>query len=228
MFVSVFSNGQEIEHNAWNATFFDFSLSSSETIRPDFIRLELHNRTKSFYNINDQILIRPAYNLKVNPHSNISIGYTYISTNQNQGRINENNLWQQYNFSFPINRIKYLGWIRLEQRWIKKPITSDDKFYSLRYSNDYNTRIRFRAGFEFPLIDDPTNKNLKFIVFNEVFMLVEKFYPYNFNQNWTFFGFKKRFNKKAVFISGFQRNSIFRGGDYLHKNIWSSILFYKI
>ncbi len=189
--------------------------------------MELHNRTKSFYNINDQILIRPAYNLKVNQHSNISVGYTYISTNRNQGRINENNFWQQYNFSFPLNRIKYFGWIRLEQRWIKKPITSDNKFYSLKYSNEYNTRIRFRAGFEFPLIDDPA-KDLKFLVFNEVFMLVKKFYPYNFNQNWTFFGFKKRLNSKAVLISGFQRNSIFRGGDYLHKNIWSSILFYKI
>jgi len=95
----------------------------------------------------------------VNPHSNISIGYTYISTNQNQGRINENNLWQQYNFSYPVNRIKYFGWIRIEQRWIKKPITSDNKFYSLKYSNEYNTRIRFRAGFELPLIEDPT-KNL--------------------------------------------------------------------
>ena len=60
---------------------------------------------------------------------------------------------------------------------------------------------RFRAGFEFPLIDDPA-KDLKFLVFNEVFMLVKKFYPYNFNQNWTFFGFKKRFNSKAVLISG--------------------------
>ncbi len=227
LLVSVFSFGQDEEHNAWNATFFDFSLSSSQTIRPDYIRLELHNRTKSFYNINDQILIRPAYNLKVNEYSNISIGYTYISTNQNQGRINENNFWQQYNFSFPVNKLKYFGWVRLEQRWIKKPITSDNKFYSLKYSNDYNTRIRFRAGFEFILVDNVT-RNLNFIVFNEVFMILKNVYPYNFNQNWTFFGFKKRLNTKAVLISGFQRNSIFRGGDYLHKNIWSSILFYKI
>ena len=96
----------------------------------------------------------------------------------------------------------------MEQRWIKKPITSDNKFYSLNYSNEYNTRIRFIACFELPLIYDPT-KSLKFIMFNEVFMLVKKFYPYNFNQNWTFFGFKKQLNSKAVLISGFQRNSIF-------------------
>ena len=115
----------------------------------------------------------------------------------------------------------------MEQRWIKKPITSDNKFYSLKYSNDYNTRIRFRAGFEIILVDNVT-KNLNFIVFNEVFMILKNVYPYNFNQNWTFFGFKKRLSTKAVLISGFQRNSIFRGGDYLHKNIWSSILFYKI
>ena len=97
----------------------------------------------------------------------------------------------------------------MEQRWIKKPITSDNKFYSLKYNREYNTRIRFRAGFEFPLVDNVT-KDLNFIVFNEVFMILESIYPYNFNQNWTFFGFKKRLNSKAVLLSGFQRNSIFR------------------
>ena len=65
LFASTSLCAQEIEYNAWNATFFDLSLSSSETIIPDFIRLELHNRTKGFYNINDQILIRPAYNLNL-------------------------------------------------------------------------------------------------------------------------------------------------------------------
>ena len=52
----------------------------------------------------------------------------------------ENNIWQQFNFSIPVKRSSYFGWIRLEQRWQTQ---NNDKSYS--------ARIRFRTGFRFPL-----------------------------------------------------------------------------
>ena len=97
-----------------------------------------------------------------------------------------------------------------------------------KMSNNYGSRIRFRTGFKFPLKFDAIKFSTRFVVFNEVFLLVEKSFPYRYNQNWTFFGFEQKISSKINLLTGFQRNSIIRENDFLHKNIWSTVLFYKI
>lgn len=206
-------NGQEVQSNAWKALFSDYSLTSSKTFR-----LETHVRTKRFMTENDQYLIRPSLIYKLNQFSNFNIGVTRVSTNISEGRLIENNIWQQFNFVFPIKKIKHFGWIRLEQRWQKKD----------GFSNEFGSRIRFRSGFDIPISKALKPNPTSFIVFNEVFLLLEKNFPYNYNQNWTFIGFQKRVSKKLLIFSGFQRNSIKKSDFFVHKNIWSSILFYKI
>ena len=80
----------------------------------------------------------------------------------------ENNIWQQFNFSIPVKRSSYFGWIRLEQRWQTQ---NNDKSYS--------ARIRFRTGFRFPLRQESATFSPQFVVFNEVFLKLETTSPMN-------------------------------------------------
>lgn len=203
---------QELQSNAWNALFTDYSFTASTTLR-----LETHFRTRDFYSTRDQILVRPGLSYKIAPGASVTAGVTYLNNNTAAGNVVENNIWQQFGFSFPLQRARFLGWIRAEQRWINRPDTAVS----------FGHRIRFRTGFGLPLT--PANaKKTEFIVFNEVFMNFKKGFPYTFNQNWTFLGFQKTLSPNAKLLSGFQRVSVNGGQGYVHKNIWSSILFYKL
>ncbi len=202
---------QERQDNAWKALFTDFSLTASKTVR-----LETHIRTKRFFTENDQYLIRPSIIFKLNKYSSFATGVSYLSTNMPDNRLIENNIWQQFSFSLPINQVSYFGWIRLEQRWKKRG----------NLPQDFGSRIRFRSGFQIPIRTKLSSTHL--VVFNEVFLLIEKNFPYQYDQNWTFFGFQQKLSNKLRLLSGFQRNSINKKGGFLHKNIWSTLLFYKL
>lgn len=202
--------GQEIQSNAWNAWFTDYSLTSSTTLR-----LETHYRTRDFYTTRDQILIRPSISFKVAPSASLTGGITHITTNSGNGNTIENNLWQQFGFSFPVQKVKFLGWIRAEQRWIN-PTNAAQNFAH---------RIRFRTGFGVPLSLVP---NTEFIAFNEVFMIFKKGFPYSFNQNWTFMGVRKKISPRATLLTGFQRISVNGASNYIHKNVWATFLFFNL
>lgn len=203
---------QERQDNAWKAIFVDYSLTNSRTLR-----LESHVRTRQFFAENDQYLLRPSIRFKLSKHTAFTTGVTFLSSNTPEYRTYENNIWQQFSFSFPIKKIGYFGWIRLEQRWQNKNDVGN-----------YGARIRFRMGFQYPLSVMSSPSSTKVILFNEVFMNIQDYFPYAFNQNWTFIGFQKQFSKHLTILSGFQRNTIPKGTFYLHKNSWSSILFYTI
>ena len=206
------TNAQERQDNAWKALFTDYSLKNSTTLR-----LETHIRTRRFFTENDQYLLRPSVSYKLGNNTAFTTGYTLISSNTPQHRTLENNLWQQFNFSLPFKGLSYFGWIRLEQRWQTK-----------NEETSFGGRIRFRTGFQVPLRKSEKAFSPKMVVFNEVFMLVKKGFPYQFNQNWTFFGFQQNINNKMRLLTGFQRNTIAKGSSYLHKNIWSTLVFYKL
>jgi hypothetical protein len=206
------SNAQEQQNNAWKALFTDYSLTNSRTLR-----LETHIRTRQFFGENDQYLLRPSVRFELGNNTAFTTGYTLISSNTPKYRTIENNLWQQFSFSLPINRTNYFGWIRLEQRWQSK-----------NKESNYGARIRFRGGFQFPLGKNKKAFSPKLVVFNEVFLLIKNNFPFEFNQNWTFIGFQQKISKKIVLLTGFQRNTIAKGESFLQKNIWSSLIFYKL
>lgn len=212
LFFSSQITAQERQDNAWKAVFTDYSLSNSSTIR-----LETHVRTRDFFANNDQYLIRPSISRKVGKYAAVAGGYTFLSTNTPMHRTIENNIWQQFNFSIPVKRSSYFGWIRLEQRWQTQ---NNDKSYS--------ARIRFRTGFRFPLRQESATFSPQFVVFNEVFLKIKDNFPYEFNQNWTFIGFQQAINKKMNLLSGYQRITVDKGNQFVHKNVWSSILFYRL
>lgn len=203
---------QEIQSNAWNAFFGDFSLTSSATIRT-----EIHYRSVNFYSNTDQILFRPQIRFKIVPGASLTAGYTYVRTNAIQGNTFENNTWQQFGFILPLKKLRFFGWIRAEQRFIKIP----------GEKTSFGHRIRFRSGFGIPLLEIK-RKKIELIVFNEVFMNFKEGFPYNFNQNWTLLGFEKKLSNRATLLSGFQRTSVNGKNGYINKNIWSTIMFYKL
>ena len=203
---------QEIQSNAWNAFFSDFSLTSSTTIRT-----EIHYRSVNFYSNTDQILFRPQIRFKIVPGASLTAGYTYVSTNAIQGNTVENNTWQQFGFILPLKKLRFFGWIRAEQRFIKIP----------GEKTSFGHRIRFRSGFGIPILEIK-RKKIELIVFNEVFMNFKEGFPYNFNQNWTLLGFEKKLSNRATLLSGFQRTSVNGKNGYINKNIWSTIMFYKL
>ena len=203
---------QEIQSNAWNAFFGDFSLTSSTTIRT-----EIHYRSVNFYSNTDQILFRPQIRFKIVPGASLTAGYTYVSTNAIQGNTVENNTWQQFGFILPLKKLRFFGWIRAEQRFIKIP----------GEKTSFGHRIRFRSGFGIPLLEIK-RKKIELIIFNEVFMNFKEGFPYNFNQNWTLLGFEKKLSNRATLLSGFQRTSVNGKNGYINKNIWSTIIFYKL
>lgn len=203
---------QEIQSNAWNAFFGDFSLTSSTTIRT-----EIHYRSVNFYSNTDQILFRPQIRFKIVPGASLTAGYTYVSTNAIQGNTVENNTWQQFGFILPLKKLRFFGWIRAEQRFIKIP----------GEKTSFGHRIRFRSGFGIPLLEIK-RKKIELIIFNEVFMNFKEGFPYNFNQNWTLLGFEKKLSNRATLLSGFQRTSVNGKNGYINKNIWSTIMFYKL
>tara|TARA_B100001939_G_scaffold286950_1_gene257321 strand:- start:227 stop:892 length:666 start_codon:yes stop_codon:yes gene_type:complete len=203
---------QEIQSNAWNAFFGDFSLTSSTTIRT-----EIHYRSVNFYSNTDQILFRPQIRFKIVPGASLTAGYTYVSTNAIQGNTVENNTWQQFGFILPLKKLRFFGWIRAEQRFVKIP----------GEKTSFGHRIRFRSGFGIPLLEIK-RKKIELIIFNEVFMNFKEGFPYNFNQNWTLLGFEKKLSNRATLLSGFQRTSVNGKNGYINKNIWSTIMFYKL
>ena len=212
LFFSFRISAQERQDNAWKAVFLDYSLSTSSTLR-----LETHLRTRQFFSENDQYLIRPSVNYKIGKYSALVIGYTFLSTNTPIYRTLENNLWQQFNFSIPVKRSTHFGWIRLEQRW-----------QTQNNVKKYGSRVRFRTGFQFPITRSQKLFVPNLVLFNEVFLNIVDNFPYEFNQNWTFMGFQRKFGKKLNLITGFQRITLNKGKFYLHKNIWSSTLFYRL
>jgi len=203
---------QERQDNVWKAVFMDYSLSNSSTLR-----LETHVRTRQFLAENDQYLVRPSVSFKVGKLAAVAAGYTFLSTNTPIDRTLENNLWQQFNFSIPVKRSSYFGWIRLEQRWQSK-----------NNVQNYGARIRFRTGFQFPITAEGASFAPKLVVFNEVFLKIKTGFPYEFNQNWTFIGFQNKLGNQLRLLTGFQRITVDKGASYLHKNVWSSILFYRL
>ena len=195
------------QYNAWNALFTSYSLTSSNSVL-----LETHYRTKEFYGTQDQILIRPSFSRKISKNATLTTGYTYISNGVGDTRVTENNLWEQLSARYPItSKVNIFGWIRAEHRWIDNG------------SLNFSTRIRFRNGFSIPL-----QQGLSLIAYNETFLNFSNSFPALFNQNWSYLGFSKQLNSNLRLQTGYQRTSVNKSLGVLAKNIWFTILFWKL
>lgn len=210
IFLGSISNAAAQETYSWNAVFADYSIDSVQRFR-----LETHYRTKEIWGGQQQFILRPSYERKVNKYVNLSGGYSFLNTEKQSVFLAEHNIWQQVFYLLPIKKSKLFGWLRVEERWIENTASAFD----------YGGRIRFRLGWRTPILKG--NKALEFMSFNEVFMKTKDFFPNQFNQNWTFIGFRAALTPKATLVTGYQRIHQAKASNIIEKNLWSSILFVR-
>ena len=131
------SISQEYErvNGLWNATFVDLPISKKISFRTEF-----HSRTISYFGIWDQQLLRPQFSYKSSKNVSWRAGYTFIK-NFDQDKMadprlrREHNIWEQVEFTAPLNKSSFRTWIRLEHRFQENlPL---QKNTILKTSNNY-------------------------------------------------------------------------------------------
>ena len=215
---------QEYERvvGAWNALFLNTKLNDKL-----HITTELHHRTVNAFENLDQHIFRPSLNYKTPSGMQWTAGYSYLQ-NYNWDRyakprfLREHNLWEQLKFAFKGKKGGSFGnQFRLEHRFIEQSSAAN------RYT--FSSRIRYRFTYAYPLFKEAWKGAVKFIFYDEVFLLLNSGgIPYRFNQNWTFFGVNVILGKKANLTTGFQKNTIGRGNNrYLINRFLNTTLRYS-
>jgi len=199
---------EQLQQNTWTAVFADYELDSVSNVR-----LEVHYRTRDFFGGLEQTIIRPSFVRKLNKQISLSGGYSFLGNVIAGETLTENNLWEQVFYSIPLQKTTFFGWIRAEQRWMENTIGDIN----------YEGRLQFRIGVRQPLFN-LKNESVEFMAFDELFMITKDLLPHTFNQNWAFIGLRTRLAPNTVLVSGYQRNTLAKGDNRVHINIWSSIL----
>ena len=223
------SISQEYErvNGLWNAAFVDLPISKKISFRTEF-----HSRTISYFGIWDQQLLRPQFSYKSSKNVSWRAGYTFIKNfdqdNTADPRIRrEHNIWEQVEFTAPLNKSSFRTWIRLEHRFQENlPLQKNRSLKTF----DFSSRLRFRLTYTKKLSKEDAKTNWDLVIYDEIFSLLNtQGIPYKFNQNWTFLGFNIKFNNKLNILSGFQKNTILKASNnYLINRLWNTIIFYKI
>ena len=211
----------------WNAAFVDLPISKKISFRTEF-----HSRTISYFGIWDQQLLRPQFSYKSSKNVSWRAGYTFIK-NFDQDKMadprlrREHNIWEQVEFTAPLNKSSFRTWIRLEQRFQENlPLQKNRSLKTF----DFSSRLRFRLTYTKKLSKEDAKTIWDLVIYDEIFSLLNtQGIPYKFNQNWTFLGFNIKFNNKLNILSGFQKNTILKpSNNYLINRLWNTIIFYKI
>ena len=223
------SISQEYErvNGLWNAAFVDLPISKKISFRTEF-----HSRTISYFGIWDQQLLRPQFSYKSSKNVSWRAGYTFIKNfdqdNTADPRIRrEHNIWEQVEFTAPLNKSSFRTWIRLEHRFQENlPLQKNSNLKTF----DFSSRLRFRLTYSKKLSKEDAKTIWDLVIYDEIFSLLNtQGIPYKFNQNWTFLGFNVKFNNKLNVLSGFQKNTILKtSNNYLINRLWNTIIFYKI
>ena len=223
------SISQEYEkvNGLWNAAFVDLPISKKISFRTEF-----HSRTISYFGIWDQQLLRPQFSYKSSKNVSWRAGYTFIK-NFDQDKMadprlrREHNIWEQVEFTAPLNKSSFRTWIRLEHRFQENlPLQKNRSLKTF----DFSSRLRFRLTYTKKLSKEDAKTIWDLVIYDEIFSLLNtQGIPYKFNQNWTFLGFNIKFNNKLNVLSGFQKNTILKSSNnYLINRLWNTIIFYKI
>ena len=227
MLINPLSQEYEKVNGLWNAAFVDLPISKKISFRTEF-----HSRTISYFGIWDQQLLRPQFSYKSSENVSWRAGYTFIK-NFDQDKMadprlrREHNIWEQVEFTAPLNKSSFRTWIRLEHRFQENlPLQKNRSLKTF----DFSSRLRFRLTYSKKLSKEDLKTIWDLVIYDEIFSLLNtQGIPYKFNQNWTFIGFNIKFNNKLNVLSGFQKNTILKASNnYLINRLWNTIIFYKI
>jgi len=204
------SISQEYErvNGLWNAAFVDLPISKKISFRTEF-----HSRTISYFGIWDQQLLRPQFSYKSSKNVSWRAGYTFIK-NFDQDKMadprlrREHNIWEQVEFTAPLNKSSFRTWIRLEHRFQENlPLQKNRSLKTF----DFSSRLRFRLTYSKNLSKEDAKTTWDLIIYDEIFSLLNtQGIPYKFNQNWTFLGINIKFIIEYSSVAKFYTINFFR------------------
>jgi Protein of unknown function (DUF2490) len=103
----------------------------------------------------DQLLLRPGIGYALTDHSTVFVGYAHVSNHTvNTGLVQENRIWQQYQWSGPTFLGAFTSRSRLEERWQEN-------------GNDTGVRFRELLKFNWPFSFHPA---ASFVLSDEMFV----------------------------------------------------------
>ena len=179
-----------------------FALNTNIAINKHWgVLTDFQLRRSDFLDEDSFYYLRGAVAYTTENKQTIALGYGhvwYAPSNPNcVTNMNEDFVFQMYDFSSKIGNVSVLNRFRNEQRW-QQVIVNDtwtgDKVFS--------DRVRYLVNFEIPIFKKKTLPSL--VVSNEILLQFGKEIVYNtFDQNWFFVGIKQSITPKLSFDFGY-------------------------
>ncbi len=214
------SNNQYIGWMLW--------LHSQKISTKSSVNLDFQIRTSNHFEGIKTTLIRPSFNYKIADNLSTAIGYTYLNTksiNANNQTIflTENMIWEQLLTNFKVNKINFVGRLRIEHRFIEQ-----------QTSTIFSQRIRLFLRSQIPLAKQKTtnfSKGTYFVSQEEVFFNLQNKDMLNthfYDQNRIFGGFGYRFSPKMDLEAGYLNQSVKGKTTNSNNNIFQVVLFTRL
>nr|MBI1230524.1 DUF2490 domain-containing protein [Cytophagales bacterium] len=189
-----------------------------------FLTNELHQRNRWFFEDKGQFLLRPSIDYKLTNQLELSLGYTYISTNPEEpyplkAFSTEHNMWQQALMKFDIGKVHLINRFRQENRWIDHLDGVNGEY--VKNGNDYANRFRYRFTTSFDVYTFDNQKSALFITaFDEIwFNQDERLRPVSFARNWAYVGVGYKLDKDTNFQVGYMNQWDKAANTYFQTNI---------
>lgn len=162
-----------------------------------------------------QWLIRPGINFHANASTNFSVGYVHVQSypygnTPAKSAFPENRLWQQIQHKHNLGKIEWVNRLRLEQRYVKSPILSNNEYAP--GPAVYSNRIRISNRVTLPFNGKSvTDKTFYLTAFDEVFVNWGKNVKFNiFDQNRAFIGLGYKIPKIGKLEAGYLNQLILK------------------
>lgn len=172
-------------------------------------------------------LLRPGIIFRINKHLTAGAGYALINNHRSidfvSGFTPEHIIWEQLVFINSVGFVIMTNRLRLEQRFIYKPVVQNNTFHNVR--NVFANRLRYSVRGLFPLNGSKVfQKGFYAVLQNEVLVNIGNASSLNgkfFDQNRASIGCGHRFSKKLdielSYINQYisRRNSLFTNNQIL-------------
>jgi hypothetical protein len=183
------------ETNTW------FTVLNRITINDTWsVSNELHERLGAFLKEQETFIFRPSVDYTINPHIEVSIGYSYVKNDPNEPYptpkigVAENNIWSQVLLKNDIGKIHVTHRFRQENRWFDDVKENNDGLFS-RDGKVYTNRFRYRLTLNTDIKKFENNQSLFIQVFDEIWVPQTKnLAPKSLSRNWIYAGLGYKFN----------------------------------
>ncbi|SMD31949.1 Protein of unknown function [Reichenbachiella faecimaris] len=173
---------------------------------------ELHVRRNYGIKEQEQFLIRPYIDYKLNENAILTAGYTYLKTSQVAQTqlpiaVPENNVWEQLTLNQTYGKLMISHRYRMEHRFIGMPEEDAQGDYVID-GHKFANRFRYRLTVKRDLGD------IWFAhLFNEVWIHQDGLKPSSFDRNWLYAGVGYRVAKTGNVQLGYMHQWVKSGSE---------------